>query len=280
MRSDFSLKQKHTFSCQTTIVSRINTLLKIDRRREIERWISRPPPLACRTNLFASIGSMLYGLRRRPERLDRHPSVRAELTALGFSWEVPKKGPRGPRKRKIAGTSSSNVNDSSDGAAGSGVTEGFVTAAPSETEGNARAPWSLSSTLPRPAPSTPLSAPRIAGMTLASNDERHQLCPTLPNEESDALADGGGLGGDNTKRSSAKDLAVTEWVRGESIDRSDGTARISDARARRTGYDNGRDRQGNERRSSGLLAPAARWLLGEGGALVERNGENGIVAKR
>lgn len=49
---------------------------------------------------------MLYGIRRRPERLDRHPGVRAELNALGFSWEVPKKGPRGPRKRKLLAASS------------------------------------------------------------------------------------------------------------------------------------------------------------------------------
>lgn len=43
---------------------------------------------------------MLYGLRRHPDRLDRHPGVKAELTALGFSWNVPKKGPKGPRRKK------------------------------------------------------------------------------------------------------------------------------------------------------------------------------------
>lgn len=55
--------------------------------------------LPYQTILSHATGSMLYGIRRRPERLDRHPGVRAELTALGFSWEVPKKGPRGPRKK-------------------------------------------------------------------------------------------------------------------------------------------------------------------------------------
>lgn len=45
---------------------------------------------------------MLYGLRRHPERLDRYPGVRAELIALGFSWDVPKKGPKGPRRKKFS----------------------------------------------------------------------------------------------------------------------------------------------------------------------------------
>lgn len=57
---------------------------------------------------------MLYGIRRRPERLDRHPGIRAELTALGFSWEVPKKGPRGPRKRKLFAAAAS-VGGAGDG---------------------------------------------------------------------------------------------------------------------------------------------------------------------
>lgn len=62
---------------------------------------------------------MLYGIRRRPERLDRHPGVRAELTALGFSWEVPKKGPRGPRKRKplVATTTVASAGGDVNGAA-------------------------------------------------------------------------------------------------------------------------------------------------------------------
>lgn len=45
-------------------------------------------------------GSILYGLRRHPERLDRYPDVKAELTSLGFSWDVPKRGPKGPRRRR------------------------------------------------------------------------------------------------------------------------------------------------------------------------------------
>ena len=73
----------------------------------IDDHITSHPLLACaccfpwaETLKHTHAGWMLYGLRRRPERLDRHPEVRAELTALGFSWEVPRKGSRGPRKRK------------------------------------------------------------------------------------------------------------------------------------------------------------------------------------
>ncbi|CBJ27332.1 conserved unknown protein [Ectocarpus siliculosus] len=48
-------------------------------------------PEECRKQ---KLGSMLYGLRRNPERLNRHPEIRAEITALGFSWKVPKRGRR------------------------------------------------------------------------------------------------------------------------------------------------------------------------------------------
>lgn len=41
--------------------------------------------------------------------MDRHPEVRAELTALGFSWEVPRKGSRGPRKRKAVASSGATL---------------------------------------------------------------------------------------------------------------------------------------------------------------------------
>ncbi|CAM9898051.1 unnamed protein product [Ectocarpus fasciculatus] len=55
-------------------------------------------PEECRKQ---KLGSMLYGLRRNPERLNRHPEIRAEITALGFSWKVPKRG-----RRKSAATAS------------------------------------------------------------------------------------------------------------------------------------------------------------------------------
>lgn len=68
---------------------------------------------------------MLYGLRRHPERLDRHPGVKAELTALGFSWNVPKKGPKGPRRKKyvapqVSKPSSRGVLNVTDGSGGEG----------------------------------------------------------------------------------------------------------------------------------------------------------------
>ncbi|CAB1118827.1 unnamed protein product [Ectocarpus sp. CCAP 1310/34] len=50
--------------------------------------------LGQRCSAFCVAGSMLYGLRRNPDRLNRHPEIRAEITALGFSWKVPKRGRR------------------------------------------------------------------------------------------------------------------------------------------------------------------------------------------
>lgn len=205
-------------------------------------------------------GSMLYGLRRRPERLDRHPSVRAELTALGFSWEVPKKGPRGPRKRKTAADPLSCMSGVGDESTEDSVVivEGFETGAPREMAGNdSRGPLSVRLSRPRPMPPSPRSRPEITVMTAVSAGEGHRTSVARP----EAIVRNGVL--NNTDASAVTDLEPE--IQGYSELGGDNSARISTAEPRRIRP--GKD-QGGGRRNKGLLTPAARWLLEEGGSFL------------
>ncbi|CAM9562759.1 unnamed protein product [Choristocarpus tenellus] len=44
------------------------------------------------------LGYFLYRLRRNPTRLKRYPDIKAKMDALGFQWDMPCKGPKGPHK--------------------------------------------------------------------------------------------------------------------------------------------------------------------------------------
>eukprot|EP00903_Cladosiphon_okamuranus_P017703 g16302.t1 len=215
-------------------------------------------PKECRGQ---KLGWMLYGLRRRPERLDRHPEVRAEITALGFSWEVPRKGSRGPRKRKavvssatptgaVAGVASDGVVAAADGRGGAGG--GVVTGADGIRAG------------------VSLGGRALAGGLSANNAEQ---LPRLGPKGPQALAAEGPM-------ATAVDGAVTALPPAEAAEapiKRAGVASVGGSAWRKgSGGDVGGDPASTggtpspqrRRRPERGLAPAAQRLLGGSGVML------------
>eukprot|EP00752_Nemacystus_decipiens_P004819 g4386.t1 len=257
-------------------------------------------PQECRGQ---KLGWMLYGLRRRPERLDRHPEVRAELTALGFSWEVPRKGSRGPRKRQ-ASTSSAAPTAAPSGRAAAGVDGRMVVVAgggggsgvvagvdgvdgedgaviPHDLVLNALQDQDPAHQPNQPHGSTPPPPPR-SGMACAA--------PNRDGEPGRVAAGGVGLELDGAGRparsvaqatgpqaTAAPTAAVDAARPPEKTAAAPNRARargLGDSARRKSGVEGGSARSGGtpgpqrRKRADRGLAPAARWLLEESGGLV------------
>lgn len=221
---------------------------------------------------------MLYGLRRRPERLDRHPEVRAELTALGFSWEVPRKGSRGPHKRKALASSTTpavapSVAQGIGAAAALGIEDGAV--APSDLVLNAlqdstqqanslrRPPPAPRNGISCPGPPDSESGPPLAGRSvredtkhppgLAAKGPRAMATTSSPPPPAAEVATAPNRAG------CVGDGGVVQRKRGG---RSAGGAGAGNG---------GTPRPQRRKRADRGLAPAAQWLL-EGGGVMVRGG--------
>lgn len=272
------------------------------------RTPARPPlpPLSPPRAKNAPTGWMLYGLRRRPERLDRHPEVRAELTALGFSWEVPRKGSRGPRRRKsLASAATPTAAFSGGGGGGSAaacdghavVTDGGARGVVAGADGaGAAAPLASQEGAVTP---DALVLNAFQGSTQQANRRSPtpaprdgMVCPAPNGESGRVLA--GGLNPDGaehqtrsvaegpqaltTPMTTAVDDAVPTLPAAEGAAAPNRAGVSVGGPAQRKGggrgvgvgsaSSGGAPRPQKRKRADRGLAPAAQWLLAGGGAMV------------